>query len=95
MNKNNKKDKGDREGWVHEVVAEYLFTKDDEGNPRATINGKHVYFVKKDWDYDWNKYPKELLYKHKPRDKYRFLGYCQDKYAFKILCKGMECGFVH
>ena len=82
---------------IHTITAEYILKQypnnDVDQDPRAYIKGKFAYFFKKDWDYDWDKYSRAIGYK--PPDKYRFLGYCLDKYAFKVACKGSECGFSH
>lgn len=80
---------------IHEITAYWLQATDEDEEKRVVIKNKFIYCIKKDWDYDWSKYPKEICYRFKPKEKYRFIGYCQDKYAFKLLCKDKECGWSH
>lgn len=69
---------------IHTITAEWLFKKlKYSGEPRMKIDGKSLLVWDKD---DWGD--------EKPR-KYRFVGYCQNQYAFKVICKGSKCTWSH
>lgn len=69
---------------THKITAEWLFAKlkySDE--PRMIIKGSKLLVWKKD---DWGDEKPEV---------YKFLGYCQDRYAFRIECLKEKCTWNH
>jgi hypothetical protein len=69
---------------IHTITAEWLFKKlNYSGEPRMIIKGKYLLVWGKD---QWGD--------EKP-EKYKFLGYCQNKYAFRIQCNGKSCTWSH
>lgn len=65
---------------THIITAQWLHAKTEYGNPRVMIKRKYVFA----WDKEENKL-----------EKYKFLGYSQSSYTFKIECLGKKCGWSH
>jgi len=80
---------------IHTITAEWLFAKNDDGEKRHWIKGKWFYGTKKHYMDSDNAIKSKTGY---APEKTRFLGYCQNKYAFKIVCPellGNYCGWSH
>ena len=74
----------DKKEEIHEITAAWLFAKlKYSGEQRMIIQGKKLLTWEKD---NWGD-EKPTIYK--------FLGFCQNKYAFKIECLGKKCGWSH
>ena len=68
----------------HTITADWLFDKlKYSGKSRMVIKNKSLLVWGKD---DWGD--------EKPK-RYKFLGYCKNKYAFMIECLGVDCGWSH
>lgn len=69
------------------VTAHWLDAMNDNGEKRAWIKGKYFYITSKNYDFseeDQKKIGSSILFDYLKPEKYRLVGYCQNKYAFKI-----------